>query len=75
MHVLVMLDYLIAAQNNQVAALVDLACPFHHGGRKPVIAFVWRGLQELVQGRKTKFAMLLLAADLLEAEDVCVEPD
>jgi hypothetical protein len=67
-------DDLIAAQDHKVSALVDPAGSLKCGG-KPVVAFVWSALQELVQGSKAQPAMILLAAHLLEAKDVGVEPD
>jgi len=67
------LDDLVAAKDHQVSALVDLAGA-RYGGGKPVVAFVESRLQELVQSGKVQPAVLILAAYLLEAKDIGIEP-
>jgi hypothetical protein len=73
--VLVVLHNLIAAEDDEVVMLEDLTCGRIYG-RDSLEALVWSAFQQAVHGVQAQFAAsIMLAADLLKAEDVRIEPN
>ena len=71
--VLVVLHDLVAAEDDEVVVLEDLTCGRIYC-RDPLVALVWSAFQQAVHGVQAHFAAsIMLAADLLKAEDVRIE--
>jgi hypothetical protein len=73
MQILVILHYVVSAEYDQIVVIEDLSC-IGIDCVDPLVALVGCALEEAVHGLQTPLpAPVALAADLLQAEDICVQ--